>query len=453
MLIVVPSVLRPVLEWLYPPERVLFGLAESVDIRAEQNYHSLKELLWWLSGAATFLLLLAHIPAAAAAATAKSKALEAEADQLKNSDQERSLSLYKHALALTANRKNEYALKSKLLTLQPEQSQRTMGPAPRTLSIWSEVKKSMMSMLNLRSIGSARTSVQAIGPNGRYRLQDRVGHGGMGLVYRGLDTSLDRLVAIKGLPEGLCQEAQSVSRFHQEARALAFLNHPCIVQVYDLVHEKDRLWIILELVVGGDLAGHLSNAHRLSLQEAAWFGAHLADALHYAHSQGIVHRDFKPSNVLLTLEFTPKITDFGLARLIGSSTLTQSGTILGTPRYMSPEQASGHPASESSDAYAFGITLYELLTGGTPFDGDVAGVLAQHITAEPVPPIQYVPELPPEINDLALSLLEKDPSQRLSDLSRASQILALYAGDMSMGSVRGNKLHRPMAGVQSVNCA
>jgi serine/threonine-protein kinase len=159
-------------------------------------------------------------------------------------------------------------------------------------------------------------------------------------------------------------------------------------------------------------------------------GTQLARALGYAHKQGVVHRDFKPSNVLLTMAGTPKITDFGLAKLMGSTSQTQSGTILGSAPYMSPEQAAGKPADERSDVYALGITLYEMTTGRTPFEGDTASLLVQHITQTPPPPHELCAEIPLGLETLILSMLAKDPDKRTRDLEAVARQLAVMANGL-----------------------
>ena len=178
-------------------------------------------------------------------------------------------------------------------------------------------------------------------PSGRYTLQEELGRGAMGVVYAAMDRVLDRAVAVKEFSPSVVSDPQLMERFEREARSLARLTHPNIVQVYDLLEETDRLWMVIELVEGGDAATLLSRRGRLDPVETARIGAQVAEGLAYAHGRGVVHRDVKPANVLLTRDGTAKVADFGIAKMLGSGQETVAGTVFGSPSYMSPEQASG----------------------------------------------------------------------------------------------------------------
>jgi serine/threonine-protein kinase len=239
----------------------------------------------------------------------------------------------------------------------------------------------------------------------------------MGIVYRARDRVLDRLVALKELPpEFRCNESLA-ARFEREARVLAQLTHTNIVQVYDLVHEGGRMWMAMELIQGGSLAELLEARGALVVEEVTRLGGDLARALSFAHQRGVIHRDFKPGNVLLTPEGVPKVTDFGLAKLMQQApTLTHAGSVLGSPSYMSPEQAAGRDVDARSDIYSFGVTLYEMATGRTPFQGDTMSVMRQHLTQEPPPPRDHAEQLPGSLESLILAMLAKDPAERTPDM-------------------------------------
>lgn len=259
-----------------------------------------------------------------------------------------------------------------------------------------------------------------IGAQGRYRIEAEIGRGGMGVVWRGRDTLLERIVALKELPDTAGVELRE--RFRHEAKALAKLSHPHVVQVYDLVEEGPRLFIAMELIDGGDLDG-LLRAGPVPLPRALAIARQIASGLAYAHARGVVHRDVKPLNVLLAADGTAKVTDFGLAKLSDATMHTVEGAVLGSPRYMSPEQAAGKVADARSDVYAFGATLFHLLAGRPPFDGDTASVLAQHITQPPPSVRSLAPGVPDELDALVLRLLAKDPGARPAGLDQVADAL------------------------------
>jgi eukaryotic-like serine/threonine-protein kinase len=250
----------------------------------------------------------------------------------------------------------------------------------------------------------------------RYRLDEPLGRGGMGEVWRAWDQVLGRPVAVKLLLPGVV-DPSATARFRQEAQTAARLSHPNVVAVYDFGEDQGRLYLVMELVEGRTLAGHLAAYGPLDAGETAAIGAQTAAGLAAAHREGVVHRDVKPGNLLLTADGVVKIADFGIARFAGESTaaLTSAGLVLGTSIYLAPERAQGHTAGPASDVYALGCVLYELLTGHPPFRADSApALLYQHVDSAPVPPAQLRPDLPAALDDLVLQLLAKDPDQRPS---------------------------------------
>jgi eukaryotic-like serine/threonine-protein kinase len=283
-----------------------------------------------------------------------------------------------------------------------------------------------------------------------YEIVGVLGRGGMGVVYQAWQFKLNRMVALKMMLGSSYADADDLARFRIEAEASARLQHPNIVQVHEVGERIGRPFLALEFVDGGSLAQHLAGKPLPPLQ-AAQLVMTLAQAMHYAHQRGIIHRDLKPSNVLLAhsrraevrkhpdadasrfTDLIPKITDFGLAKLvIGGSDQTHSGSILGTPSYMAPEQAAGKvkDISTAVDVYALGAILYELLTGRPPFQGEsVAQTLQLVETAEPTPPRRRDSRVPRDLETICLKCLEKDPRQRYGSAAELADDLRRFLGD------------------------
>jgi tRNA A-37 threonylcarbamoyl transferase component Bud32 len=262
------------------------------------------------------------------------------------------------------------------------------------------------------------SSSQSSGNSGiRYAIESELGRGGMGVVYLARDSVLGRSIALKALPPGFMRDEGLDLRFRQEARVLAQLTHAHIVQVYDLVEEGDNMLIAMELVNGRNLSEQIQETGPMTVSQALETGISMAEAMAYAHDRGVVHRDFKPQNVLINEQGQPKITDFGLAKISQSPKLTGSGAIMGSPAYMSPEQASGKSVDARSDIYSLGVTLYEMLSGRPPFEGGTADVLVKHLT-EPPPSIrEFAKDIPEDLEKLLDDLLVKDPEDRVPDMN------------------------------------
>ena len=260
----------------------------------------------------------------------------------------------------------------------------------------------------------------------RYRIVGELGRGGMGVVYHATDENLNRDVALKVVALSAQQDPAAAGRFKREAQALAALHHPGVVTVHDYGEADGELFLIMQLVHGVDLAQRLSNYRRLSAARTADLAEQVAAALDALHQRGLVHRDVKPSNVLLEGEQQrPVLCDFGLAKPIqGSGGLTTTGTTVGTVQYMAPEQLSGDPATSASDVYAFGCVLFHCLTGRPPFTGhDVYEVAAAHQT-RPLPDVLALqPDLPTAVPAVLVRCLAKRPEERWPSAGAAAQAL------------------------------
>jgi eukaryotic-like serine/threonine-protein kinase len=224
--------------------------------------------------------------------------------------------------------------------------------------------------------------------NGRYRLEARIGAGGMSTVYRALDTTLERQVAVKLMNREVASDSDELERFRREARAVAQLSHPHIVGVIDAGEDDSRPYIVFEYVEGETLKDRIRRLGRLPIQEAVAYSIEIARALGAAHAQHIVHRDVKPQNVLIDQEGSAKVTDFGIARTLEEEGLTADGRVLGTTDYVSPEQALGQYVNGQSDLYSLGVVLYEMLTGEVPFKGENQVAVAMKHVREELPDVQ-----------------------------------------------------------------
>ncbi len=249
---------------------------------------------------------------------------------------------------------------------------------------------------------------------GQYHIENRLAEGGAAVVYRAYQPSMERFVAIKVLKADLSKDPAFMERFSREGRMVAQLQHPHILPVIDFGQHKDAAYLVMILLEGGSLSHHLANNAPLALHECGRFLTQIASALQHAHSRGVVHRDLKPANVLLDEDANAYLTDFGIARLTRSQQqLTATGSLIGTPRYLSPEQAMGRQADTRSDIYALGIMLYEMVTGQAPFNADTPyGLIFKHINEAAPPPRSIQPDLAPDIEAVILRALEKDPRDR-----------------------------------------
>jgi len=284
-----------------------------------------------------------------------------------------------------------------------------------------------------------------------FRVIEKLGAGGMGVVYKAVDIRLDRPVALKFLPENRLQDAQALDRFRREARAASALNHPGICTIYDIGEQDGRGFIAMEFIDGETLRSHI-HGKALPLEELLKLGIQIAEALDAAHAEGIIHRDIKPANIFVTKRGQAKVLDFGLAKLVpkgiasadvdlggelpGSTSI--AGMISGTPSYMSPEQVRGDNLDQRTDIFSLGLVLYEMATGRQAFSGATGGMVIEAVlTRSPVPARNINPDVPPRLEEITSKALHKDREQRYQRVADIRTDLQQLQGDTDSGTVSG----------------
>jgi serine/threonine protein kinase len=267
---------------------------------------------------------------------------------------------------------------------------------------------------------------------GRYEIKAEIGRGGMAIVYNAFDPRFEREVALKVLPREMLRDVQSRIRFEREAKTIAMLEDPAIVPVYDFGEEDGQPYFVMRFMTGGSLSDKMRKGP-MTVQDASHILTHLAPALDEAHAKGIIHRDLKPGNILFDQFSEPYISDFGIAKLFASQANVTGSSIIGTPAYMSPEQAQGETIDGRSDIYALGVILFEMLTGQQPYHGDTPmNVVVKQIT-NPVPHILDVrPDLPPDIGVIIEKAMAKDPNVRFQSTKSLSDALNAVARGESL---------------------
>ena len=263
----------------------------------------------------------------------------------------------------------------------------------------------------------------------RYEVLEEVGNGGMAKVYKAKDRVLNRYVAVKILKDEFTTDSDFIKRFNTEAQSAASLSDANIVSIYDVGHEEETnlYYIVMELVKGKTLKEIINKEGPLSWKWSVNIAMQIASALSEAHKNGIVHRDIKPHNIIITEDGVAKVADFGIAKAVSNSTITAFGTTIGSVHYFSPEQAKGGITDAKSDIYSLGVVMYEMLTGKVPFDADTAvSVALKHMQEDPVEPMEINSEIPQAVNDIVMKAMQKDPLERyqtaeemIADLSKA----------------------------------
>lgn len=268
----------------------------------------------------------------------------------------------------------------------------------------------------------------------RYELLEKIGEGGMALVYKARCRVLDRIVAVKILKNEFANDNSFVEKFKIEAQAAARLSHPNIVNIFDVGQEQDVYYIVMEYVEGRTLKEIVHEEAPLPVDTAVNIAIMICDGIHHAHERGIIHRDIKPHNILVTRDGIVKVADFGIAQAITKKTITYGGKILGSVHYISPEQARGEPLTRATDIYSLGCVLYEMLTGTLPFDAESPITVAlKHIHDDPVPPRKLNENIPVEVENTILKAMDKVPARRFSS--------AEYMRNTLLGSGRGGLVY------------
>ena len=297
---------------------------------------------------------------------------------------------------------------------------------------------------------------------GHYRIESKLGEGGMGVVYQAHDTRVNRRVAIKVLPPERVADPVLTQRFTQEARAAGALNHPNIVTIHDIQSDAGINFIVMEYIEGQTFA-ELIPSTGLPVLQVVRYGVQIADALARAHAAGIIHRDLKPSNLMLTMDGRVKILDFGLAKLLETAAtdhattvaaLTEVHAVLGTAAYMSPEQAEGHKLDARSDIFSFGALLYEMVTGRRPFASDSRlALLSKIVHHDPQPPHEIVPSIPADLERVILRCLRKEPARRYQSMADLKVVLEDLQTELASGATIGDAARRHSRGRRMVTVA
>ena len=410
-LVIASPVSKAIVDRWYPLEQdsLKTNLMELVNSPKLRKLQSLRETryrqllgFFWISGlSVTLIILLLDLPRALREAERLSARLMRQSSEAGSPDPVLSEALVRTAQTLRLDRTGS----------KPGLDAGESASEPEGVNIESTEEVT-------RTVETSRH----VGPSRRYRIGKALARGGAGIVYEAEDTVLGRKVALKELLEDVARDEQQAERFKSEARALALLNHTHIMPVYDLLEEDGRFWLVMELLTGGTLrskieAGTLDKARIIEIITG------IASGLELAHRQGFVHRDIKPANILFADDGSFRITDFGIAKHRSTGIKTSYGLILGSPAYMSPEQAAGEPLDSRSDIYSLGVTMFHMLVGELPFQGDTSSVMAQHITRPASPPSSVDASISEDLDAVVIRMLAKKPDDRFQTMSELIEAL------------------------------
>jgi len=423
LLVMVPSIITPVIDYflslIFSPVTAesLFGLIKTEEENPYLvNAQTIAHWLIWVGFVVISVnLYLRYLPITIFEVRKISNDIVLKADKLIKTNPSQSILLYDAAREWSIDELSEQEINTKISKLNSIMS----GVGSKISN--SDYSETATVVLPDAFVDSKKEIIAE-----RYQVIDELGSGAMGTVYLAEDIKLNRRVALKQLSPLLSADKQQLARFRQEAHVLAKLSHPNIVQVYDFIEWNDLFLIAIELVEGGDLEEKLHNSDLLEIKEVIRLITQMAEGLAYAHEQGIIHRDLKPANILISKTGDIKITDFGIAKLTQSSIMTQLNTVMGSPAYMSPEQANGDSTDERTDIYSLGIVLYQMISGNRPFTGDAKSIIAQHISKVPAQPGEQRENLPKGLTALVMKMIEKDPRARYQSVVEVIEQLRQY---------------------------
>jgi len=412
-LMVANSLSQTIVDAWHPLEQNSFKtgvmeLLNSPKLRKLQNlrevrYWQLLSVFWLIGLSVTSVILLRDLPRSIR-----------EAERI-SADLKRQSSEAREINPLLCETLNTSANNLRLDTKPPDQPVATVNAGPA---------KPPADIAKTKVGSSSEQKVRFIGPNQRYRIDKALASGGAGIVYQAEDTVLGRKVALKELLEDVATDEEQAERFKSEARALALLNHVHILPIYDLLEEMGRFWLVMELLTGGTLKDKI-DAGVLDATRGIEIVKGIASGLEFAHRQGFVHRDIKPANILFAEDGSFRITDFGIAKHQSTGIKTSHGLILGSPGYMSPEQAAGEMVDARSDIYSLGIMMFQMLTGELPFQGDVSSVMAQHITKPASSPSKVDASISEDLDTVVLKMLAKQPEERFQSMAELIEALGV----------------------------